>query len=547
MKFFKNLKGHQLIVLLLLPAISLTITFYGIYNFHKISVMQSLERDHIELLWKGKYYLSKYIETNNKEYLNTFYQVQKELQSKPEAFLDMITPLDKLMLPTDMKLGIDLSHKDIDEQKAWVTLVNDYVANRITLNEFTTKEEKIFNESKENGYIFYERFKIVQKKVQYIIIGMISVVNLILMIVTTKIIVSMRKRLKFLSDSAVQIAEGTLIKLNQKSKEDEVGKVANAFNSMIDKLRSMVLNIQDASKQVTYSSSNMKESTENLSEVFEQISKSIQEVSLGAEKQSFNIETFNDKTKILNSRLVNMENSTQLVGKLAIDMEKAAENGQTEIDKVRGQMGSIKTSMEKIADRIEKLSYISDEIDDILQLINNISEQTNLLALNASIEAARAGEAGKGFNVVANEIRKLAGESVVSAEKIRVLIEQIKSETTNARLKMLDGSKEVESGEATVISTEQAFEKIKQAINEVNSGVHEVNEEIKEITSESSLITEQVDNIAKITESTSANTEEVAASIEEQTAYVQELSSMSSSLSDLVTQLNDIVIQFKLE
>ena len=73
---------------------------------------------------------------------------------------------------------------------------------------------------------------------------------------------------------------------------------------------------------------------------------------------------------------------------------------------------------ENIIETIENLAEKSKSIATIIEAINEIAEQTTLLSLNASIEAARAGEAGKGFAVVAQEIRKLADESIRSAEEI---------------------------------------------------------------------------------------------------------------------------------
>lgn len=89
----------------------------------------------------------------------------------------------------------------------------------------------------------------------------------------------------------------------------------------------------------------------------------------------------------------------------------------------------------------------SEEIGNIVEIINTIADQTNLLALNASIEAARAGEAGKGFAVVADEVRKLAEESINSANNIKNLIVNTQDKTKTALNSIKDGASQSEKGE----------------------------------------------------------------------------------------------------
>ncbi|WP_443612911.1 methyl-accepting chemotaxis protein [Actinosynnema pretiosum] len=77
---------------------------------------------------------------------------------------------------------------------------------------------------------------------------------------------------------------------------------------------------------------------------------------------------------------------------------------------------------------VDRLAQSSNEVGDVVKVINSIAEQTNLLALNATIEAARAGDAGKGFAVVANEVKELAQGTARATEDVARLISAIQSD-----------------------------------------------------------------------------------------------------------------------
>lgn len=161
---------------------------------------------------------------------------------------------------------------------------------------------------------------------------------------------------------------------------------------------------------------------------------------------------------------------------------------------------------------MKRIEHSSNQISDILSLINEISFQTNLLALNASVEAARAGDAGLGFSVVASEVRALAQRSATAAKEIEALIAQAAAEVA-------DGGKLVmKSGEAFV-AIQSAIDNGKTIVAQIAEAAEEQATGLKDINA----------SIRQLETMTHQN----AAMAEEATASSQSLSNESVKLADL--------------
>ena len=137
-------------------------------------------------------------------------------------------------------------------------------------------------------------------------------------------------------------------------------------------------------------------------------------------------------------------------------------------------MNAIRETIQETCKRIKRLGESSQEIGNIVELINDIAEQTNILALNASIQASMAGEAGRGFAVVADEVQRLAERAANATKQIEVLVRTIQTDTNEAVVSMERSTTDVVGGALLAENAGAALEEIEQVSNQIASLVQNI-------------------------------------------------------------------------
>lgn len=320
-----------------------------------------------------------------------------------------------------------------------------------------------------------------------------------------------------LLDELSSLADGDLT-VQATVSEDITGAIADSINYAIDALRELVATINDSSilidaaaKQSEVTARHLVRSSETQSKQAAAASEAVKQMVVSVEGVSGNAERCSD------------------VARHAVEV---AHKGGAAVRRTIEGMNTIRETIQDTSKRIKRLGESSQEIGNIVGLIEEIAEQTNILALNASIEASRAGEASRGFAVVADEVQRLAERSTDATREIEALVRTIQSDTNEAVVSMERSTTDVVGGALLAENAGAALDEIEQVSHQIASLVQNISGAAREQNGVSESMNK---NMSVLREISSMTRESTAAT-----------SSGISKLSELASQLRQTVSGFSL-
>ncbi|WP_342535130.1 cache domain-containing protein [Lysinibacillus sp. FSL K6-1151] len=373
------------------------------------------------------------------------------------------------------------------------------------------------------------------------LVGAIIIGTIVVILVSRHLALPVKK----LSMRVREVAQGNLtVEIEHLQRSDEIGQLNEGFNEMVNQLKTLISDVEEAIVEIQSTSANLTAVAEETDAYGDEIVKAINEVSKGAVKQASDAEDTNRTAIEFAQQIEGLHDKNDLMLDASQHMKKSNEEGLVNLDSLKETSQESFDIIQNIQSVFGSLIVKVHEIEGIVETITQISDQTNLLALNASIEAARAGEHGKGFAVVAEEVRKLADQTSVATELVRTTIKGIESETKLVNDEMQKTHAIVHQQNDSVQVTALSFKEIKLAVEKIIAIIGDMAEGVEYLNSSKNVIMQLIESIAMISEKNAAASEEVTASVDEQQRAIQLVSESSNDLTDEISALQESIKRF---
>ncbi len=288
------------------------------------------------------------------------------------------------------------------------------------------------------------------------------------------------------------------------------------------KQREIMHGIVSVSQTVKQESDKSTGMVDSLLECTQIVSQSMQEISSATGMTAENISQQSSMTSNIQESIdETLQHSKQMVD-IAKDSNISIQENINIMEELKKQSAQITETNEHVTESMGRLQDRTREVEEIADMILDISSQTNLLALNASIESARAGEAGRGFAVVADQIRQLAEQTKSSTENITRIIAQL-NENANQVVHSVESSLGATANQNRMIHTAaDSFDKLDQNMEELISDIQEIDQRISHLSDANNRIVESISQLSATTQQVTASAEQASMLSEKNLEYAKE-------------------------
>lgn len=318
----------------------------------------------------------------------------------------------------------------------------------------------------------------------------------------------MQKSITKLLAEVAGVAEGDLTREAEVSAE-MTGAIADAFNFMITELRKIIGEVQRVTDSVTVSAGDTRAA--------------VQQLARNSEEQALQIARTSSQLEMMTTSIHQVSENAAVSAQVAQQSLHIAQKGTRSMQNTIQGMSRIRDQVRETAKCIKRLGESSQEISEIVRLIDEIADRTSILALNASIQASRAGEAGQGFAVVAEEIERLAERSSQSTARIAGLVRAIQIGTSEAISAMEESTREVVEGSTLALEAGHSLTEIENVSAKLATLIQSIAAASTQQARSSAELARTMSQVARATELTSDGMKNSAGQVDELVKLADEL------------------------
>ncbi|ACM92275.1 methyl-accepting chemotaxis sensory transducer [Nautilia profundicola AmH] len=416
--------------------------------------------------------------------------VYKKLQKLSEKYLNILTDVDDRINAKISKAIINDTFRDLQYIEKYLDDIIKY---------YTTLKKQLIHKRHQierNVYILE------------IIMVILAIIGMVFVIWNFMTII---KRIEFLKNNILSVGLDLSYKIKTDVK-DEISEIADAVNTLLEKIRETVVNSKIISNKNAQTSQQLAKTAHDVGKKVETESELIQNVG-------------NEVENVANTMNSSKDSAIETLNEIK-ETQNELEEANKEIDFLTQKIISVSDKEAELAEKIKHLNENTQEVKNVLNVIRDIADQTNLLALNAAIEAARAGEHGRGFAVVADEVRKLAEKTQKSLAEIDATINVIVMAVMEASTNMDESAKNVLE---LVEDASKAKEEIDKSMGKMLSSTKKVEDLVNnfEVSAKSiEEVSKNLEEVKNISKNNAENVEKIIKAIDSLNQMIKELDSL---------------------
>lgn len=375
----------------------------------------------------------------------------------------------------------------------------------------------------------------------------IIAVIIAIIVISTKFSNSLSNNILKIKNAFSEAASGNFNNKIVINSRDELQDLANSFNDMCINISSLLKSVNLSVDDVNLASLSLNDKSKELYSSISNVNEIINKIDLGTTDSTKNLESLASNMEDVSDSINRIDSAAANVNTMASKANSLSEFGLDIINALIEKANETRKITHEVNNVIQLVSKSVEEIAAMNDTITQITKQTNLLSLNAAIEAARAGESGRGFSVVAEQIKKLAEQTELSAKEISVTITHVKTNVENAVEKANETSNAVENQQNSVKKSHDIFRDIISSINTLSVKVNDISKDLGELASRKDTVLNQVQSLSAIVAETSDGAGNVASVCQKVDETTTEFLDSSNKLKHLSDNLQSEINRFNYE